>query len=495
MVDTLLVHEKFDSAYNCLKKVNAKKIDRVEDKVYYILLYSQTCCSLYKDLPDTVLDFCIDYYSKTKDDFRLMKSYYYKAMLLSDHNEKEKSVFLLKKAERLVTKFNSALWHFNVCQCLAEANKREGLLDKAMYYEKQAIQYALIQNNIGDICNAYNWASIIADQKNDSVAAAYYTSKLLKYVKKAPLRVKGIVYTNIAANYFDKKEYKLARKYYEISLNYPPNDVSYHALAGISAVENKFAEADSLWNLALQTKDLELKEEIYLIRSDVAKQRGLYKESALFAAKLQAVRDTIKMNNKTEAVMAIQADFDKQQIEDDKQRKVGWGIVFIVVLLITGCGAGWYYHHKVKGMKVKATKKDMQMADTADQLQRMTDACEESQKSVKQLEGQLNVIKRQQELNRALGYQRYQEIVEGGNTSVWHKPDFIAFAEYYRAAHCDEMAQMEQQYDALTHEQTTYQVLCLMGYGQDQIQYILCKTPQAMRTLKSRLNGRRKVGV
>ena len=99
-IDSLLVHDKVDSALITLAKIPIETIHNEKDSAYYYLLMTEA--KYRKWIPiesDSAINFCINYYEDYSDNEKLARSYYYKGVaFLSSHNIPQ-AIVHLKRAE------------------------------------------------------------------------------------------------------------------------------------------------------------------------------------------------------------------------------------------------------------------------------------------------------------------------------------------------------------------------------------------------------------
>ena len=80
-VDSLVVAELYDSAYQTLMAIDKRDITTDADQAHYNLLKVRTSILIGKPLPtDSLIDSAIAYYEKHVDHEKLADAYYYKAI-------------------------------------------------------------------------------------------------------------------------------------------------------------------------------------------------------------------------------------------------------------------------------------------------------------------------------------------------------------------------------------------------------------------------------
>lgn len=100
LADTLLYQTKNDSAMKVLKSINTEDLKDESNRAYYNLLMTQTRHVLYMTpMPDSIINGCIEYYTKHYDAEKLAKAYYYNGIILTNKNNYQKAINSLKRGE------------------------------------------------------------------------------------------------------------------------------------------------------------------------------------------------------------------------------------------------------------------------------------------------------------------------------------------------------------------------------------------------------------
>ena len=125
-VDSLVVSEKYDSAYHEVLKMNPP-FDNEKDLAHYQLLLTQTSYLTDNTLPtDSIINEAIKYYEQSDDVERLADSYYYKASCLHERNEPTLATQFYKKAEEAANKSNNLKLRFKIAESMARINNQNG---------------------------------------------------------------------------------------------------------------------------------------------------------------------------------------------------------------------------------------------------------------------------------------------------------------------------------------------------------------------------------
>ena len=122
-IDSLLVHDKVDSAQIMLGNIPMETIHYKKDSAYYYLLLTET--EYRKWIPtksDSAINFCITHYEKNPDNEKLARAYYYKGVTFSPHIGIPQTIILLKRAEEYANKTDNRLVKHKIYETLSYYN-------------------------------------------------------------------------------------------------------------------------------------------------------------------------------------------------------------------------------------------------------------------------------------------------------------------------------------------------------------------------------------
>lgn len=107
-IDTLLVHDKVDSALSQLTSIPLKTIQNKADSAYFFLL--QTEAEYRKWIParsDSAISFSAAYYEDIADNEKLARAYYYQGVIADAVDNLQKAILLIKQAENIAKKLTT----------------------------------------------------------------------------------------------------------------------------------------------------------------------------------------------------------------------------------------------------------------------------------------------------------------------------------------------------------------------------------------------------
>jgi hypothetical protein len=149
----------------------------------------------------------------------------------------------------------------------------------------------------------------------------------------------------------------------------------------------------------------------------------------------------------------------------------------------------YLYYSRIKQSQARAKISDNQrLIDIyKNELNKWQEEGKERDLHTKQLQQKLDALTHQQQEILSKGHQRYEEITQGGTVATWHKSDFLDFVEYYRMLNLPLVVEIESTHKTLSHSSITFLILQEMGYDDESIKRILCLSPAAFRTKRSRI--------
>lgn len=131
IIDTLLIHDKVDSAKILLEKIPQKSLRSHEDSAYYFLVQTET--NYRNRIPlesDHGINYSQKFYEKTKNREKLARTYFYKGVTTFSKNSINKTFVLLKQAEELADQTDNLLL-------------RHKIYEKLSYYNGDLYEYEL----------------------------------------------------------------------------------------------------------------------------------------------------------------------------------------------------------------------------------------------------------------------------------------------------------------------------------------------------------------
>lgn len=491
LADSLLQKELTDSAISILDKIPSLNL-KEKDKAYFYLLRG---IERYKkeDLSNAefFIDKSINYYEKKHKYEKLALSYLYKGSIMSLRGDDKIAICYFKKAERLIERLENTDTKIKIFSWLAWENEYHKNFGLAISYGHKTLNEAIKVGNKRWIGYSLELISSVYDYLGNKDSVNYYQEKAFPYIKYQPIKSKITYLGNQASYYWTNEEYDKAILILKQLLKINPTDRTYGQLAGFYTRLGRYNEAETFWEDALKTQDLEQKISLMIPYADWLKVMNREDEAWDVLKQIPLLKDSLSNLRQTEAIKEVQDDFDRKVAEmrhQNVERIVYSGIAILMVVII----AGWqYYRRKVqKARKLLAEKQVLIMDYTARIRQLETDGREKSQET-KDLKRKLDTLRDKQAEILYKGKEKFEEIRNGGTTVEWHRSDFNHVVEYYRTINMPFVISLEQDYKSLSASNKFFLLLTEeLKFDNDEICRIMNFTDGALRTMRYRIKQR-----
>ena len=495
-IDTLLVHDKVDSALNQLTNIPLKTIHSQADSAYYFLLLTEAeyRTSGPNSSDSTSINYCVEYYKNSPDNEKQARAYYYKGVNTYSSLEPQKAILFLKQAEIEAEKTQNILLKHKIYEKIAYYN--------GLSYEKElSLRYAQ---------KALRMAKILNDKEREAIALIYMSSSYSFLGKKDSLAIciqecipltdfirekdKAYLYTRIGELYGDQEK-ELAKKYLKKAIGIYPQSWTYLGLSNIYLKEDSITKAKKLWEEALdQTKNSKMS----VVRIDIFKamrQQSIemkdFEQANALADSILDWQQRFSKAQEQDRILEIQAKYDKEAAEKELRNAAktwGLGIIALIAAII-----GILSYLSYKGMKNKK-----ELAENKIQLEAYTKKATELENDGKASATEINKLHQKiDELTKrhsgilAKGKELYEAIEQGGTTVRWGKGDFINYLEYYKLKDLPFVNEMETEYERLSPKYIFFAVLEHQQKSDDDIQRIMGVSESTLRSTRSRINSRK----
>lgn len=494
-IDSLILNKKYIEADSLLRTINYNTMKDDEEKAFYGLLTTQNFFMLDKQMSnDSMINFSIAYYKEKGDKKNLARSYYYKGTYYYAIGRIKETLIFFKEAENMEKQTNIPELRYLIYVNMSYINSTSGVHSTAVTYAKKALTLAKQENNIGWICFAYNNIATAFDRMKQRDSAFIYFDKVRPYLNEIKDPKEHATYlNNIGFFYYDKGYYEKAESLFRKAddlISAPTIKVN---LIKTCYILNKDQEADSLLQATWPKTDHELKVEMLQFLAERAEKQGDFKAAAKFYKQAKENEDSLKMGQDTEEAITTQQAYDMEKQEEETSRKeMVAGVIVIIAIAILATAATRYHQKKINKAKKAIADNGMTIKELTAKVDELERADRKHSREADALRRKIRKLKDEQNEILGRGQRLYDDITAGGTTATWKKQDFDEFIEFYRVSHPDVVADAEDNYRRLSSTNIFYLILTDMGHGDDDAQRIMCMTAGALRTMKSRINGKRK---
>lgn len=490
-IDSLLSKEFNDSALMELDFINKNTMISDEDIAYYNLLQTQILWRLYKPVEaDSILDFSIRHYEKTKDNEKLIRSYYYKGIIHFDKKKSRESVLCLKKAEQLAKTTSNGIIKHHIYESLVYCNMYFKDYPTAIFYNQKAYDLAQKSRN-------YNWKvyacerfSNIYIKLNMKDSALYYLEKslpILKHIKKDE-RAYTLTNMGIAIKDIDKDK---AAEYFKKALGIDTLSFTLKNLAYLYMEEGKKDEAFSLLNKAASHSGQQLKLDILKDLHMLSYKENMYKEAADISIKIKKMEDSLNVINKENEIKELQMKYDIEAKDKEIESQRNIFILYIAVLILISILLYLIYIYKTTKNKQQIAEDKMLISAYEKEIEQLRTSGKNVEKEVERLNKKISDSRQRNAGILQKGYQLYNDIVEGGTVVRWSKSDFEYFMEYYGTMDIVFVNRLETEYYKLSPKYMFFCTLYHMGKGDEEVERIMGISSNTIRSTKSRINSKR----
>lgn len=494
-IDTLLVHDKVDSALHQLTNIPLKTIHNHADSAYYFLLLTE---ANYRALgPNysnrTAINFCVDYYKNSPDNEKQARAYYYKGVTgyPKAQNRKE-TILLIKQAEEKAEKTKNLLLRHKIYETLSHYNSAFYEKELALFYAKKALQVAKELNDNERIAIAFLYmaGNYSFSGKMDSLAMCVQQClSLADYINE---KNKAYLYTRMGELY-SEKEPEMAKKYLLKAIDIYPQLWTYLALSNIYLKEKNVEEVHNIWSKALQMNEsTEARIDIFKAMRQQSIEMKDFEQANALADSILDWQQRFSKAQEQDRILEIQAKYDKEAAEKEFWNAVktwGLGIIALIAAVI-----GILSYLSYKGMKNKK-----ELAENKIQLEAYTKKATELENDGKASATEINKLHQKiDELTKrhsgilAKGKELYEAIEQGGTTVRWGKGDFINYLEYYKLKDLPFVNEMETEYERLSPKNIFFAVLEHELKSDEDIQRIMGISESTLRSTRSRINSKKR---
>lgn len=548
-VDSLIVAELNDSAYNIVLSIDEQRISKSEDRAHYNLLMTQTSLLANKPLPsDSLLDEAIRYYQEVHDSEHLADAYYYKGASLYLNHDIQQSLLFYKKAETEIGNSGNVRLRYKIAEALSYINSVNSEYKIALSYATKALKLCEDVHNKRWLADAHFRAGMVYSQIEQYDSALYHFHQIepvLRYVRTDDL---PYMLCNLGMVYLNDDPQK-AREYFQKSLSYKEATRPLEFLADMAYEEGHKEEAYHLWKRAMTINDLAPKDNIIhnLLEYDI--EHGKTDDVCDQVNEIIAIKDSIINKVKNDTIRDLQIRFDHQvEMNAVNKRLIVWqwilgGVGLLVLILV-----GYIIWKKQKtkfqklsfelqirklgidllSLKNSAAEANCQISDLKlensqkqEEIKTLECSNDNAEKQIKELKtvqnlnqqkiAQLEKVKEEaileaREIDEKLktwqgkeaykitrGAYLYDKVLENQKINLWTPADYEAFISYYEIGHYKEIRKIRRKYDNLTQRNLLYLILVDMGKDTDEISNIMSIEKQSIRSMRFRIehNGKR----
>lgn len=486
-VDNLLDHDSLHAATILLHNIKANEIKTSEDSAYYLLLKTEIAWQKEENFcSDSAINYCVEHYEKTKDTRKLALSLHYKSGIIYLLGRKKEAISLEKKAELIAKGLHDDILNIKIYNNLAYYNNETNNLQEEEKYTRKMLTIANKINNHIWLANVLGeLVSIQLDYKNID-SAYFYIEKILPLSNQLPKANMPYLWANIGRT-LENADAQKAISLYEKALREEKNPKIYGFMANAYYKKGDGEKAMKLWDKSLSTPDISFQIDILQRQHQYLSEQDREHEAHEVAKRIIALKDSLTTTVQQDSIREIQEMLDREYEEQEarEEKHMLLAICCVLALLIIIVTTAYFIRRRHFKQQIK--RHEDEVLDHKKEIEMLQNTSEQSTSDLRQMQKTVEMLRNEQAQLLAKGRQRYDEIMQGGNTQLWHKPDFAAFVEYYRMTDGAFVEQLEHDYKNLSPRLMMFETLCHMGYANKEIAQILCVSEDSLRSYKARI--------
>lgn len=491
-INGFLNDNRLDTAQICLNKINPSDLSSYDEALYNLFTVKLNHLTYRPFTSDTLIQSCINVFTKYDDKERLAESLYYKAVTDYEEGHVPQAFTEMKKAEVAAEDIDDLNIRHKIIESLTDWNLSEHQYQLAMNYGKQNLALSTMAKNDNWTAYALVFISQIHAGMGQRDSAKFYFDKCIAYMKDVPDSQRVDFYNYISALTM-KTDLSAAYSYAMKGNAIRPNSVGYVTLAKICCREGDNNAVDSLCEKALCLANSSA-ERIYVLQ----KSMRLYAEQkrydqAYFTSKaLLKARNIEAQLQEEHDVHNIQATYDYKMKDLRFWQYVFDGLFLIVILALFSALILLYYRYHMISTGKEVIQNQLLINIYSEQIVHLNASNMGMQSTIKSLSRKVSDLQKRQAKILYEGKKRYDHIIQGGTTVLWDTPDYAHFIEYYKILDFPFVVHLEKDYKHLTPQNQFFMILYQMGKDDKEVSRIIGINDSSIRSTKTRIKKDKK---
>ena len=488
-IDSLVVQERYDSAYKSVLRIDPSELTSREDSAHYYLLLTQT--SILTHHPDTLnmLDsLVIPYYNNIGNHEKLADAYYYKAYGIRDQKLYPEAILWFKKAEEQAFMTNKLRLQYKMVENLSYINGLVGNHTLQFDYAQKALNIARTARNKEWMAYAYCRISFAHSWLSHEDSAITYMNMAMPYSRYIKKEDQPTFLTN-AAYVYKYTQPDTAKKYLIESLSQKEHSVTMQHLADIYYHEGNEDKSYQLLKKALTINDGVPKDNILHNILDYDMEHGQTDHVCETVNEIIHIKDSMLNSLRNDTIKDLQLRFDHEvAMRRQEQVTSNWqkGVLAAVILVILLAA----YIIVRRGIeKIKMQEKQMLINDHISHIRELEASREDASEEIERLNKEIKKLTDEESPKLKQGRILYDQVIEGKPIKDWTIKEKRLFFNYYKTIEYRTFNRLKKtkRREPLTEHNLLYLILMEM-YDQDEgkVIKILSISGNGMRTLKSR---------
>ena len=486
-----VIEDNPDSAWVLLSDIPASLVSDGEERALYNLLMTEATYKLYKPFGnDSLINYSIDYYSKSNNVNRLATANLYKGGLYYHLKNIDKATFYAKQAEELTMNSDDELLKCKIYEMLAIINFNTKNHQLCQHYANLLIESSIKLNRPMWLALAYETKALVSSNLGDSKQALDDMQLCMNHAEQCNDSDKVYIYTNYANTLYSEGKYSEARPWIEKAIQIKPLASQYVTLGKLFHLEGDTLQARLNWEKAVTMGEPQYTINAYKYLARLYNERRNYFKVAQMLAKADSVQTIFHEELRTTQLAEIQHRYDRAITEKALAEQKNKNMVIIgvaLMALIVALLAIIYYQRRARRFEGVISDFVENIKAKEQRLAQLENSGKDRDNEIALLKANIENIKQASADRIGRGKELYELIAKKEKPMAFNKENEQEFVDYYAYTYHEQYVRLVMPYHRLSLRLTCFLILQEMGYTYNDIADLLCVSVSAVRNYPQRL--------
>lgn len=487
----MVIEDNPDSAWVLLSDIPASLVSDGEERALYNLLMTEATYKLYKPFGnDSLINYSIDYYSKSNNVNRLATANLYKGGLYYHLKNIDKATFYAKQAEELTMNSDDELLKCKIYEMLAIINFNTKNHQLCQHYANLLIESSIKLNRPMWLALAYETKALVSSNLGDSKQALDDMQLCMNHAEQCNDSDKVYIYTNYASTLYSEGKYSEARPWIEKAIQIKPLASQYVTLGKLFHLEGDTLLARINWEKAVTMGEPQYTINAYKYLARLYNERRNYFKVAQMLAKADSVQTIFHEELRTTQLAEIQHRYDRAITEKALAEQKNKNMVIIgvaLMALIVALLAIIYYQRRARRFEGVISDFVENIKAKEQRLAQLENSGKDRDNEIALLKANIENIKQASADRIGRGKELYELIAKKEKPMAFNKENEQEFVDYYAYTYHEQYVRLVMPYHHLSLRLTCFLILQEMGYTYNDIADLLCVSVSAVRNYPQRL--------
>ena len=487
----MVIEDNPDSAWVLLSDRPASLVSDGEERALYNLLMTEATYKLYKPFGnDSLINYSIDYYSKSNNVNRLATANLYKGGLYYHLKNIDKATFYAKQAEELTMNSDDELLKCKIYEMLAIINFNTKNHQLCQHYANLLIESSIKLNRPMWLALAYETKALVSSNLGDSKQALDDMQLCMNHAEQCNDSDKVYIYTNYASTLYSEGKYSEARPWIEKAIQIKPLASQYVTLGKLFHLEGDTLLARINWEKAVTMGEPQYTINAYKYLARLYNERRNYFKVAQMLAKADSVQTIFHEELRTTQLAEIQHRYDRAITEKALAEQKNKNMVIIgvaLMALIVALLAIIYYQRRARRFEGVISDFVENIKAKEQRLAQLENSGKDRDNEIALLKANIENIKQASADRIGRGKELYELIAKKEKPMSFNKENEQEFVDYYAYTFHEQYVRLVMPYHHLSLRLTCFLILQEMGYTYNDIADLLCVSVSAVRNYPQRL--------